>query len=68
MARRGGCAQRRIENKLTHGEITAEEAALCRKWSANSRVRDFLPRLIDPEVLDRVWSAYEGAIAADASG
>ncbi len=55
-------ALEQIESKLAQGAITTEDAALCRKWSADGYV--ILPRLIEPEILDRVWSAYENAISA----
>jgi hypothetical protein len=51
-----------IENKLARGTITAAEAQLCLKWSSDGYV--ILPRLIEPEILDRVWDSYERAIAA----
>lgn len=55
-------AAEQIDAKLARGEITAEEAAQCRKWSAEGYV--ILERLIEPEILDRVWAGYERAIAA----
>jgi hypothetical protein len=55
-------AVEQIESKLERGAITAVEAEMCRKWSVDGYV--ILPRLIEPEVLDRVWGAYERAIAA----
>ncbi len=55
-------ASARIEEKLTRGAITDEEAAQCRAWAANGYI--ILNRLIEDEVLDQVWSAYERAIAA----
>jgi len=50
----------RIDTKLQHGEITADQAELCRYWAANGYV--ILKNLVDNETLDQVWSAYENAV------
>jgi hypothetical protein len=54
-------AEARIAERLDRGEITAEEAALCRKWSRDGYV--ILEGYYPSELLDRTWSDYEAAIA-----
>lgn len=49
----------RVDGKLARGEITASQGELCRKWSADGYI--VLPGLIEPDILDRVWTAYERA-------
>jgi hypothetical protein len=48
-----------IDRKEAAGELTAGEAAQCRKWSDDGYL--ILPGLIDHQTLDRVWSSYERA-------
>jgi Phytanoyl-CoA dioxygenase (PhyH) len=55
-------AGERIDRKLAAGEITAEQSEQCRRWSQDGYL--ILPRLIEPEILDRVWDGYERAISA----
>ena len=52
-------ASEQIDRKLAEGKLTANEAELCRKWSADGYV--ILPKLIEPEILDGVWGGYEAA-------
>jgi ectoine hydroxylase-related dioxygenase (phytanoyl-CoA dioxygenase family) len=54
-------AEAQIDARLAAGEITAEEAALCRKWARDGYV--ILEGFYDHDRLDEVWAAYEGAIA-----
>lgn len=51
----------RIEARSVAGELTPQEAAVCRSWSENGYV--ILPRLVDEATLDAVWESYEHAIA-----
>ncbi|MBI1199335.1 MAG: phytanoyl-CoA dioxygenase [Phenylobacterium sp.] len=55
-------AEAQIETRLAHGEITGEEAELCRKWARDGYV--ILEGFYDHARLDAVWVAYEAAIAA----
>lgn len=55
-------ADESIDAKLARGELTAAEAEHCRKWSSDGYL--ILPRLIEHEILDRVWGAYERSIGA----
>lgn len=55
-------AGHQIEAKLARGEITFAQAEQCRKWTSDGYL--ILPRLIEPEILDRVWDSYERAIAS----
>lgn len=57
-------APRRIDERARAGEITADEAALCRKWVTDGYV--VLPNAVAPDILDWVWSAYERRISAGA--
>ncbi len=50
-----------IESRLARGAITASQAEMCRKWSGDGYV--ILPKLFEPEILDRVWNSYERSIA-----
>src|SRR6266511_2184558 len=52
----------RIELKLQRGEITSAEAGQCRRWAANGYI--ILNNLIENQILDEVWTAYEKAIRA----
>jgi hypothetical protein len=53
-------ALERIEERLSRGELTEEEAEQCRFWSRNGFI--ILKKLIDDPTLDTIWSAYEKAI------
>jgi ectoine hydroxylase-related dioxygenase (phytanoyl-CoA dioxygenase family) len=53
-------ALERVEQKLSEGQITSEEARLCRYWVANGYV--ILENLVEHSVLDEVWEAYEAAV------
>ncbi|MES1258881.1 MAG: phytanoyl-CoA dioxygenase family protein [Acidobacteriota bacterium] len=55
-------ALERIDDKVSRGQLTAEEAALCRHWSEQGYV--ILPNLIEEPVLNAVWDSYEHAISA----
>lgn len=55
-------AESAIATKLRSGEISAREAKLCRKWSADGYV--ILEGFFSHAELDRTWSDYEAAIAA----
>jgi hypothetical protein len=55
-------AQARIDQRLAAGEITAEEAALCRKWAQDGYV--ILEGFYTRELMDRTWASYEAAVAA----
>jgi hypothetical protein len=49
-----------IELRLQRKTIAEPDAALCRYWAANGYV--ILNKLIDDQVLDDVWQAYEKAV------
>ncbi len=49
-----------VDSRLKRNEITEYEAELCRCWSANGYV--ILKNLIEDQILDEVWGAYEKAI------
>jgi hypothetical protein len=49
-----------ISRRERIGEITPFEAALCRKWSRDGYV--IVEKMFADEMLDYVWSAYDGAI------
>lgn len=51
----------RISERLASGEITAEEAAWCRKWAIDGYL--ILDEFYSKEVMDRTWGEYESAIA-----
>ncbi len=53
-------ALQQIEQKLQAGAVTPEEAELCRFWAANGYV--ILRNLIEDQILDEIWDAYEQAI------
>ena len=53
-------ALERVDRKLERGEITSDEAELCRYWAANGYV--ILKNLIDEPILNEVWTGYENAI------
>ncbi|HWF07100.1 MAG TPA: phytanoyl-CoA dioxygenase family protein [Bryobacteraceae bacterium] len=55
-------AEEQIASRLRAGTLTAEDAALCRYWSANGYV--IVRNLIEHEALDDVWGNYEKAVAA----
>jgi hypothetical protein len=55
-------ASDQVDRKTASGELTTEQAALCRKWANDGYV--ILPNLIEHETLDRVWTAYERSIRA----
>ncbi len=55
-------AQDRIESKLQKGEITGEQADLCRYWTDNGYV--ILKNLVEESTLDQVWTSYESAVKA----
>jgi hypothetical protein len=48
-----------IDRKEAAGELTAEEAGYCRKWSNDGYI--VIPGLIQSEILDRAWTSYERA-------
>ena len=52
----------RIDLKLQRGEITSAEAEQCRYWAVNGYI--ILNNLIENQILDEVWTAYEKAIRA----
>jgi hypothetical protein len=54
-------AEESIARRLAAGEITEEEAGLCRKWAADGYL--ILPGFYDTARLDDTWAAYEAAIA-----
>lgn len=53
-------AEEQIETKLRLGQLTEDQAGLCRYWNANGYI--ILPNLFDDETLSDVWEAYELAI------
>ena len=55
-------AEARIAERLASGEITAQEAELCRKWSRDGYV--ILEGFYSQELMDETWGAYEAAIAS----
>ena len=55
-------AEERIAARLSRNEITSEQAALCRYWSANGYV--ILPKAISDDLLEEVWTTYEQAVAS----
>lgn len=54
-------AFQQIDQKLARGEISAEQAEHCRKWSKDGYL--ILPGLIEPDAIDAVWAGYQSAIA-----
>ena len=55
-------ADLQIQARLTAGTIGEYEAEQFRCWKDKGYI--ILDRAIEPELLDEVWAAYEGAIAA----
>ncbi len=55
-------ALEQIEKRIQTGQLTAYESDQCRYWVSHGYL--ILPGLIDPGTLDRVWNAYETALAA----
>src|SRR5580700_9863359 len=53
-------AMEQVDSRLKRNEITEHEADLCRCWSTNGYV--ILKNLIEDQILDEVWGAYEKAI------
>lgn len=51
-----------IDRRLKAGEITEAEAKMCEHWMFEGYV--VAPGLIDADLLKKVWTAYEAAIAA----
>lgn len=51
-----------LGDMVQRGAISGVAAEQCRHWVANGYV--ILPRLLEEQVLDEVWRAYEGAIRA----
>jgi len=51
-----------IAGRVAAGEITPDEAELCRKWSRDGYL--ILDGFYDPADLDESWAAYEAAIAS----
>jgi len=49
-----------IDARLGRGELSAADALLCRKWASDGYV--VLDGLIENDVLDEVWAAYEKAV------
>jgi hypothetical protein len=54
-------AHDRIAERLASGEITPNEADLCRKWARDGYV--ILEAFYSPALMDETWAAYEAAIA-----
>jgi hypothetical protein len=54
-------ARDRIDQLERSRRVTSREAQLCRKWADDGYI--VVPGLIDHDRLDRVWRAYEKAIA-----
>src|SRR5579872_222305 len=50
-----------VERRHRLGELTGSQAELCTKWIFDGYC--IVPGLIERELLDRVWAAYEQAIA-----
>jgi len=55
-------AQARIAERLAAGEITADEAELCRKWERDGYL--ILKGFYTPALMDQTWGEYTAAIAA----
>jgi hypothetical protein len=55
-------AEEQIDRRLAAGEITTEEATLCRKWARDGYL--IVEGFYSAERLDEVWAAYEAALAA----
>jgi len=54
-------APARVEEKLAQGEISGEQARQCRAWARDGFL--VLERFFDSRALDRIWEAYEAAVA-----
>ncbi|MGN8119594.1 phytanoyl-CoA dioxygenase family protein [Labrys sp. 22185] len=50
-----------VERRHDAGELSDDEAAMCKQWIFEGYY--IAPGLIEAELLDRVWTAYEKAIA-----
>lgn len=55
-------AEERIAERLAAGEITAQEAALCRKWARDGYL--ILKGFYSRELMEQTWGEYTGAISA----
>ena len=55
-------ANEKIAERLARGEISAEQAAKCREWAASGAL--VLEKFFDDARLERMWSAYEDAVAS----
>jgi hypothetical protein len=55
-------AEARIAERLASGEISSEEAELCRKWSRDGYL--ILEGFYSRELMDQTWGEYEAAIRA----
>lgn len=55
-------AMERIEQKLSAGELSPEEAGQCRGWASNGYI--IVQRLFAEPVMDEVWGAYERAVSS----
>jgi ectoine hydroxylase-related dioxygenase (phytanoyl-CoA dioxygenase family) len=55
-------ALERVDRKISADALTPEEARQCRYWRENGYI--VLERLIEGQVLDDVWDAYENAVRA----
>jgi hypothetical protein len=49
-----------VERLHRSGELTDDEAKICAKWLVDGYL--IIPGLIDHDLLDRVWQAYEEAV------
>src|SRR5688500_13213036 len=58
----GPDAAAQIDQRLAAGELSAEEAELCRKWTRDGYL--ILEGFYSDDLLDAGWSAYEAAIAS----
>lgn len=56
-------AAEELERKLAEGQITADQAEVCRHWMRDGYA--VIPGLIPHSELDRIWSAYESAVRAN---
>ncbi len=59
-------ADQEIADRLRAGRITEAQASACSFWAANGYL--VVPGLVDPELIDRTWAAYEAALAAGTFG
>jgi hypothetical protein len=58
----GPDAEAQIAARLARGELSQDEAALCRKWARDGYL--ILEGFYDLGLLDRTWGAYEAALRA----